>query len=117
MMAPTVVMRDGVVELAIGSAGSNRIRSAILQTLVGVVDHGLPARAAIEAPRCHLEDGVLYTEPGIPVEELEPHPHEVVAFREPNLFFGGANAVARDPRTGALTGAGDPRRGGAAVMA
>ena len=34
MMAPTVVLRDGRPELALGSAGSNRIRSAILQTIL-----------------------------------------------------------------------------------
>ncbi len=117
MMAPTVVTRDGVVEVAVGSAGSNRIRSAILQTLVGVVDHGLGADAAVRAPRCHLEDGTLFTEPGVPVEELGEDAYEVVRFREPNLFFGGAAAVVRDPATGALSGAGDPRRGGAAVTA
>ncbi len=44
MMAPSVVMRDGQVELVLGSAGSNRIRSAILQTIVGVVDHGMQVR-------------------------------------------------------------------------
>ena len=53
MMAPTVVLGpggDGTVELVLGSAGSNRIRSAILQTIVGVVDHGLDARAAVVRP-------------------------------------------------------------------
>jgi hypothetical protein len=70
MMAPTVVLRDGEVELVVGSAGSNRIRSAILQTIVGVVDHGLPAGAAVDAPRVHPEAGLLYTEPGVPVEDL-----------------------------------------------
>jgi gamma-glutamyltranspeptidase/glutathione hydrolase len=115
MMAPTVVLgAGGTVELAVGSAGSNRIRSAILQTLVGVVDHGLGAREAIDAPRCHLEDGVLYAEPGVPVDEL-PITHAIAPFDARNLFFGGAAAVVRDPATGALTGAGDPRRGGAAV--
>ncbi len=44
MMAPSIVMRDGEVELVLGSAGSNRIRSALLQTIVGVVDHGLDVR-------------------------------------------------------------------------
>ncbi len=36
-------------------------------------------------------------------------------WEEQNLFFGGVQAVAREPGTGELTGAGDPRRGGAAV--
>ncbi len=41
----------------------------------------------------------------------------VQRFRERNLYFGGVQAVARDPATGALSGAGDPRRGGAVVAA
>jgi gamma-glutamyltranspeptidase / glutathione hydrolase len=115
MMAPTVVLRDGEVELVVGSAGSNRIRSAILQVIVGVVDHGMAAGEAIVAPRVHFEDGIVYAEPGVPVEELSGY--EVVLFRDLNLFFGGAQAVERDAATGALSGAGDPRRGGAAVEA
>src|SRR4029077_6014537 len=65
MMAPSIVLRDGEVELVLGSAGSNRIRSAILQTIVGVVDHGLGARAAVDAPRAHFEGGIVYHEPGL----------------------------------------------------
>jgi gamma-glutamyltranspeptidase / glutathione hydrolase len=118
MMAPTVVVtEDGEVELALGSAGSNRIRSAILQTIVGVVDHGLQAQEAVLAPRTHFEAGVVYTEPGIELEGLRAAGYEIAAFPAPNLFFGGVQVVERDLRTGALTGAGDPRRGGAAVAA
>jgi gamma-glutamyltranspeptidase/glutathione hydrolase len=118
MMAPTVVLRGGEVELALGSAGSNRIRSAILQTIVGVVDHGMTAQQAVDAPRVHFEDGVVYTEPGVPVEELHAAGRDdVVRFRDRNVFFGGVQAVERHPATGALTGGGDPRRGGVAVAA
>ncbi len=109
MMAPTVVLGpDGSPELALGSAGSNRIRSAILQVIVGVVDHGMSAREAVEAPRVHFEDGVVYAEPGIDATGLDGH--EVAWFRDVNMFFGGCQAV-----TGDLRGAGDPRRGGAVV--
>jgi gamma-glutamyltranspeptidase/glutathione hydrolase len=117
MMAPTVVQSDGGVELVVGSAGSNRIRSAILQTIVGVVDRGLSARDAVEAPRLHFEDGVVFTEPGVDDELLKRAGRTVNPFRSRNLFFGGVQAVQRDPQTGALTGAGDPRRGGAVVAA
>jgi gamma-glutamyltranspeptidase/glutathione hydrolase len=117
MMAPTVVIGDSGVELVLGSAGSNRIRSAILQTIVGVVDHGLDAAAAVDAPRAHFEQGIVYAEPGIDVGALSAAGREVVSFRERNLFFGGVQAVERDPDTGRLTGAGDPRRGGVAVSA
>ena len=61
----------GEVELVLGSAGSNRIRSALLQTIVGVVDHGLRRAARrCDAPRVHFEDGDLYAEPGIDLGEL-----------------------------------------------
>jgi gamma-glutamyltranspeptidase/glutathione hydrolase len=114
MMAPSIVMRDGAVELVVGSAGSNRIRSAILQTIVAVVDHGLGAAGAVQAPRVHFEDGVVFAEPGVELEELDPT-IPTVRFGALNLFFGGAQAALR--RDGVLSGAGDPRRGGEAVLA
>jgi gamma-glutamyltranspeptidase/glutathione hydrolase len=115
MMAPSIVLRDGAVELVLGSAGSNRIRSALLQTIVGVVDHGLGARDAVDAPRAHFEDRIIYHEPGIDmssVRGLDPE-RDVVRFHSLNLFFGGVQAV--HSAGGVLTGAGDPRRGGVAV--
>jgi gamma-glutamyltranspeptidase / glutathione hydrolase len=118
MMAPTVVLgADGLPEIALGSAGSNRIRSALLQVIVNAVDRGMDAAGAVGAPRLHFEDGVVYAEPGIDVAALQDAGRTVAAFRAPNLFFGGCQAVERDPATGALSGAGDPRRGGAAVVA
>jgi len=118
MMAPTVVLGGGGdVELVLGSAGSNRIRSAILQVVVNVVDRGMAAGAAIDAARLHVEGGVLYAEPGQGLGELPDGGREIVRFREPNLFFGGVQAVERDPRSGVISGGGDPRRGGCAVGA
>jgi gamma-glutamyltranspeptidase/glutathione hydrolase len=117
MMAPSIVLRDEEVELVLGSAGSNRIRSALLQTIVGVVDHGLDVREAVDAPRAHFESGIVYHEPGIDMSgarEARPD-REIVQFHKPNLFFGGVQAVRSS--AGTLTGAGDPRRGGVAVSA
>jgi gamma-glutamyltranspeptidase/glutathione hydrolase len=118
MMAPSMVMRGGEVELALGSAGSNRIRSALLQTIVNVVDRGMQVGDAVDAPRVHFEDGVVFAEPGIDLQELrgpEGSQTDVVPFGELNLFFGGVQAVHRLGDT--LCGAGDPRRGGVAVQA
>jgi gamma-glutamyltranspeptidase / glutathione hydrolase len=131
MMAPTIVMLPdqrsrrvprmgyrsligGEVELVLGSAGSNRIRSALLQTIVGVVDRGLRAPEAVRAPRAHFEGGIVYHEPGIELAGLGRGEREVVRFHEPNLFFGGVQAVQRCGDE--LIGAGDPRRGGVAVV-
>ena len=105
---------ESEVELVLGSAGSNRIRSALLQTVIGVVDRGLDARAAVEAPRLHFEDGVLFAEPGIELDGLDPE-LRTVRFGALNLFFGGVQAALR--RGHELSGAGDPRRGGAALRA
>ena len=119
MMAPTVVLRDGVPEVALGSAGSNRIRSAVLQTILGVVDEGLGAQAAVDRPRVHFEGGVVEAEPGVDADGLDALERDgwtVQRWNERNLYFGGAQAVARDPRTGDLTGGGDPRRGGVAIL-
>jgi gamma-glutamyltranspeptidase/glutathione hydrolase len=120
MMAPTVVLRDGEVELGLGSAGSNRIRSAILQTIVRAVEQGMGAGEAVRAPRLHFEGGAVQAEPGIDEEALARiEARGVPVLRRPaiNLFFGGTQAVARERGTGALSGGGDPRRGGAVALA
>src|SRR3954454_19949308 len=119
MMAPTVVLSDNKPEIAVGSAGSNRIRSAIIQTILNVIDEGLEAQDAVEKPRIHYEDGVVEAEPGVDpaaLDALERDGWKVQRWRERNLFFGGAQAVKRDPQTGALSGGGDPRRGGVSVL-
>jgi gamma-glutamyltranspeptidase/glutathione hydrolase len=120
MMAPTVVLRDGEIELGLGSAGSNRIRSAIVQTVVRAVEQGMGAEEAVRAPRLHSEAGVVQAEPGIDEEALARiEARGVPVLRRPriNLFFGGVQAVARDPSSGAYTGGGDPRRGGSVATA
>ena len=99
-------------KLVLGSAGSSRIRSALLQTIVSVVDRGLGVVEAVAAPRVHFEDGTVFAEPGVDLGELHGR-LPVVRFTSLNLFFGGVQAVRR--RDGELTGAGDPRRGGVAV--
>jgi gamma-glutamyltranspeptidase / glutathione hydrolase len=120
MMAPTVVLRDGQLAAGLGSGGSNRIRSAVLQVILRLIADGLPAQEAVEAGRVHFEEGVVQAEPGVDeaaLARLEAKGIPVVRWRRLNLFFGGAQTVARDPATGALSGGGDPRRGGAVAIA
>jgi len=117
MMAPTVVLQDGIARLVLGSAGSNRIRSALLQVIVNVVDRGMAAQEAVDAPRLHYAADGLYAEPGIPAAELTATGLPLTPFRDRNLFFGGCQPVARDPATGELSGGADPRRGGGVAAA
>jgi gamma-glutamyltranspeptidase/glutathione hydrolase len=122
MMAPTIVTKNGEAVLSVGSAGSNRIRSAVLQVISAVLDFDMNIQEAIEAPRIHTEGAgsVVELENGVSKEAakiLSQYGHQVNIWKEKNLFFGGAQAVSRNPQTGELKGAGDSRRGGAAVMA
>jgi gamma-glutamyltranspeptidase/glutathione hydrolase len=118
MMAPTAaVERDGALT-ALGSGGSNRIRSAILQVLVNVLTFRLPLADAVEAARLHHERGRLDIEPGWPEGAMRAAAAEApehTLWPERNLFFGGVHAVHRGPR-GDLAGHGDPRRGGHAAV-
>jgi len=118
MMAPTVVLRGGRPEIALGSAGSNRIRSAILQTILRVLDGGLAAQEAVDAPRLHVEGSIVEAEPGIDaaaLDRLERGDWTVRRWAERNLYFGGVQAVERNA-AGAFSGGGDPRRGGVATV-
>jgi gamma-glutamyltranspeptidase/glutathione hydrolase len=120
MMAPSVVLHEGRPRLVVGSAGSIRLRGAIMQVIVNVVGHGLSVEDAVAAPRVHVEEPALHCEGGAGVDadalaELERRGYDVTPWRKRNLFFGGVSAVevAED---GTLAAAGDPRRGGAGIV-
>ncbi|MFQ5408951.1 MAG: gamma-glutamyltransferase family protein [Anaerolineales bacterium] len=117
MMSPVIVTRAGAPVLAVGSGGSNRLRSAILQVISNVLDFGLPLQAAINAPRVHFEVGVLQLEGGIAprvAARCAEVGYEVNLWPARNMFFGGAHAVAR--QGGEMVAAGDARRGGAVAV-
>ena len=112
MMAPTLAEAKGQL-IAIGSGGSNRLRSAILQTLVNMIDFDMTAQQAVEAPRIHFERDRLDIEPDLADDALRALYADFPNHRiwdSPNLFFGGTHTVCWDGRR--FSGAGDPRRGG-----
>ncbi len=120
MMAPTIVLEGGRPRLVLGSAGSERLRGAIVQTIVNVVDHGLAVPEAIERPRVHLDGADLHCEGGTDdavTSELEAMGYPLVRWPGPrrNLYFGGVAAVGLGSR-GELEAAGDSRRGGHGVV-
>jgi gamma-glutamyltranspeptidase / glutathione hydrolase len=117
MMSPSVVLRDGSPHLVVGSAGSLRLRGAVMQIVVNVVAHGMSVEDAIERPRVHLEGDDLHCEGGhdpAELDKLEAMGWNVTRWRRRNLYFGGAAAVTHED--GKLAAAGDPRRGGAGVV-
>ena len=112
MMAPAVVVDPaGDAVLVLGSGGSKRIRTALLQVLAGVVDQGRDLAAAVEAPRLHWDGEQLHVEPGWSdevVAALEAR-WPLRRWSQRDLYFGGVHAVARG------AAAGDSRRGGSAA--
>ncbi len=119
MMAPSIIVKNGL-EIALGSAGSNRIRSAILQTIVNYIDFGKNINDAVNGPRIHFERGKLDIEPGfddIEIEKIKNLFNNINVWEKENLFFGGVNSVVYDKNNGGFSGAGDVRREGAFELA
>ncbi|MFQ5973025.1 MAG: gamma-glutamyltransferase family protein [Alphaproteobacteria bacterium] len=119
MMCPAAIAwPDGPIA-ALGSGGSNRLRTAIVQVLVNLLDFGMSIGSAVESPRIHLERGRLDIEPGFDTAALErvlqlAESHQ--QWSAPNMFFGGVHAALLDPKDHRLVGAGDLRRGGAQIL-
>ncbi len=117
MMAPTAFVADDGRLAVLGSGGSKRIRTALLQVLVNLLDHGMSLAEAVAAPRLHLEGETLNWEAGLTQETanaLAADFPEHTAWPERNMYFGGVHAVIREA-DGALHGVGDPRRAGVSL--
>lgn len=120
MMAPTLIFGPNGRVVATGSGGSNRIRTAILQLLVNLLDFRVDVGEAVERPRIHFEEGLLSVEPGFDDKEVAkvlPRFPRHRLWGERNLFFGGTHTAAFESRAGAFRGAGDPRRAGVTLVA
>jgi gamma-glutamyltranspeptidase/glutathione hydrolase len=119
MMSPAVAELADGTRFALGTGGSNRIRSAITQVLVNLLDFGMSPADAVATPRIHLEGEMLSIEPGYDRETVAalqaaaPRSH---VWPDLNLFFGGVHTVSVQ-HGGVFDGAGDPRRGGVVTFA
>jgi gamma-glutamyltranspeptidase/glutathione hydrolase len=54
-MSPTIVSKDGKPVLVLGTPGGSRIITAVVQTIVHVVDYGMTVQEAVDAPRFHQQ--------------------------------------------------------------
>jgi gamma-glutamyltranspeptidase/glutathione hydrolase len=110
MMAPTLAFDADGLELALGSAGGTRLRTALVGVLAAVLGEGVDPQTAIDRPRFHPAGAVVNAEPGVDEEwlaRLERDGRTVRRWPARHHYFGGVSAVGR-------TGAGaDPRRSGA----
>ncbi|MDQ4019117.1 MAG: gamma-glutamyltransferase family protein, partial [Actinomycetota bacterium] len=110
MMAPTAVLDGSGLEVASGSAGGTRLRSALVQVLAAILDEGDDPQAAVDRPRLHPAGEVVHLEPGFAddaLRALEGGGWTLRCWPVKHHYFGGVSLVAR---SGA---AADPRRSGA----
>ncbi len=113
MMAPTLVISPQGKKISLGSGGSNRLRTAILQVLVNIIEFDKSLHDAVNQPRIHYENELLSIEPGFDAEALGPLCEQFSNYKlwqQQNLFFGGVHAVTE--HNGDFDGAGDQRRDG-----
>jgi gamma-glutamyltranspeptidase/glutathione hydrolase len=110
-MTPTILARDGQLVAVIGSPGGRTIINTVLCVVLGIVDFGFDAQAAVNAPRLHhqwLPDRLTIEQDGVSEEvakALDAMGHTVrVSGRQ-----GAVHAIMIDPRTGDRVGAPDPR--------
>jgi gamma-glutamyltranspeptidase/glutathione hydrolase len=116
-MTPLLIEHGDGAITAVGTGGSSRIRTALLQVIRNLVTHGMEPARAVHADRVHYEDDVLYLEAATTLAEvgpaLEREGARVGLFHGRNMFFGGAHLASRAP-DGRVYGVGDDRRSGAA---
>jgi gamma-glutamyltranspeptidase/glutathione hydrolase len=115
MMSPSLLKLENGTIVALGSGGSNRIRTAILQVVINMVDRGMCVEEAVRAPRIHFERDELNVEPGFDPQDLvvlDAHFDGATFWEKQSMFFGGVHAAVHDPSNNTFYGGGDPRRGG-----
>ena len=111
-MAPTLVFDADGLELAIGSAGATRLRTALATVLAAILDEGLDAETAVGLPRVHPTLELVDAEPDVDeaaLTALEESGRTVRRWDRLHHYFGGVSCVGRAGASG------DPRRSGAAI--
>ena len=99
MMVPTIALLPDHTWVATGSGGSNRLRTAILQVLINLVDFGMSLQDAVICPRIHCERGMLNLEASFDVSDVKqviPYYSNYKRWEAKNLFFGGTPMLCKE---------------------
>jgi gamma-glutamyltranspeptidase/glutathione hydrolase len=115
-MSPSLVEKDGRIHLVLGSPGGPRIITAVLETIMNIIDYGMAPQEAVDAPRLHHQwrpDEVYYERFGLSpdtTKSLTEMGYRLIEQRP----WGAVELI--EIANGRLYGASDSRRpGGAAV--
>ncbi len=119
MMAPTLALRDGRLELVIGAPGGTRIVTGVLQALLNLFDHGMDPVNAVSAPRIDFQGEIVQAEQRIPsrvIDGLRASGYTVN--RRPlgyDPYFAMVQAILISP-DGTTRGGSDPRADGGIAL-
>ena len=122
-IVPTIMVDEKDMPiLSIGTPGGGRIAPALTQIIHAIIDQKMGLQEAIEAPRFHVVNSSITFEyesrmPAATLEGLKAKGYTIDPKNmkgEYDLYFGGAQGVYFDAKTGEFVGAADPRRDGAA---
>lgn len=117
MMTPALYLGQDGAAVALGSGGSNRIRSTMLQVLLNIDAFDMTLHGAISAPRMHVEDDLLSVEPGFDdtfLDDLSLAKQQ--RWDCEDMFFGGVHAAKVRADGAGLSALGDGRRNGHQIV-
>src|SRR5688572_7129953 len=119
-MSPTIVTRDGKPVLVVGTPGGSRIITAVVHTIINVIDYDMNIQEAVDAPRFHQQ--WLPEETAVEPFALSPDTrtilegmgHKFAGARQANhvtaILVGAPSLVAKPVGKNRYYGANDPRR-------
>lgn len=128
---PAFITRDGAPWISFGVMGGAMQPQGHAQIVINLIDFGMTLQQAGDAPRIHhdgstepvgvalkvmADGGVLSLEPGFSdktIRELERRGHVIRPLATP--YFGGYQAIMRDPKIGVYIGASESRKDGHAA--
>jgi len=117
-MTPTIILKGGKLFLVLGTPGGSTITTTVANVLMGVIDYGLNIQESVNAPRFHnqwLPDEIVLEPIGFSPDTigiLQGMGHKIKTERS---FWGDAECIAINPKTGERLGASDGRNDGRAV--
>lgn len=117
-MTPTIVVKSGKLFLVLGSPGGPTIITTVANVLMGVLDYGLNIQQAVNAPRFHdqwMPDEIRMEATGFSPDTIGILEHMGHKIKMADGYWGDAECIAVDDKSGELLGASDGRDGGKAV--
>ena len=117
-MSPAIVLKNDKPVMVLGARGGSKIITAVFQTIVNVIDFGMSAQEAVDAPRFHHQwspDTLLYERFCFPEDVIHNLQNMGHSLKEIGYSLGQIEVISRDLEKGWIYGAPDPREGGTAV--